>query len=187
MAGKIAKVLESNGDPLNGYAAPAAGVQAEIVRENDGSGRFLRGHSANPAGRVKGLRNKITLERLLLEDMLRQTLVQKSPGLLKRAIKMAMGHECDECHVEHKDENGKPVRPPCGGYRPGNDRVMRALLDKVLATPKHDDAGEAKDNEIKILIQNLTNSPTPMSEPGLTTVTVTPTQTKVEHDDGQAE
>ena len=187
MAGKISKVLEGNSDPSNGYSAPEVVAKAEIVRENDGSGRFLKGHSANPAGRVKGLRNKITLERLLLEDMLRQTLIQKSPALLKRAIKMALGHECDECWVEVKDENGKRLPPTCGGYRPGNDRIMRALLDKVLATPKHDDAGEAKDNEIKILIQNLTNSPTPKSEPGLTTVTVTPTQTKVEHDDGQAE
>jgi len=118
--------------------------------------------------------------------MLRQTLIQKSPALLKRAIKMALGHECEQCWVEVKDENGKRLPPTCGGFRPGNDRIMRALLDKVLATPKHDDAGEAKDNEIKILIQNMTSSPSPKSEPGLTTVTVTPTSTQVETD-GQAE
>lgn len=62
----------------------------------------------------------------------------------------------------------------------GNDRVMRALLDKVLATPKHDDPGEAKDNEIKILIQNLTNGVAAPKEPGMTTVKVTPTHTEVE-------
>lgn len=156
MAGKIAKVLEQNRDPSNGYA-PIPTIIAQPVARKE-SGQFLKGQSGNPAGRVKGLRNKITLERLLLEDMLRQTLVTESPKLLKQAVKMALG---------------------------GNDRIMRALLDKVLATPKHDDAGEAKDNEIKILIQNLTSPPTPMSEPGLTTVTVSPTQTKVEHDDGQ--
>lgn len=156
MAGKIAKVLEQNRDPSTGYAPLEARPVQPVVRE-EGTGHFVKGHSGNPAGRVKGLRNKITLERLLLEDMLRQTLVSKSPKLLDHAIKMALG---------------------------GNDRIMRALLDKVLATPKHDDAGEAKDNEIKILIQNLTNSPTPKSEPGLTTVTVTPTHTKVEQDDG---
>lgn len=159
MQGKIKKVLEQNRDPSKDYAAvvmPEPVEKTEIQRAE--GGKFLKGHSGNPAGRVKGLRNKITLERLLLEDMLRQTLVQESPKLLKQAVKMAMQ---------------------------GNDRIMRALLDKVLATPKHDDAGEAKDNEIKILIQNLTNSPTPKSETGLTTVTVTPTQTKVNHDDGQ--
>lgn len=61
----------------------------------------------------------------------------------------------------------------------GNDRVMRALLDKVLATPKHDDPGEAKDNEIKILIQNLTNGQA-KPEAGVTTVKVTPSETRVE-------
>jgi hypothetical protein len=134
-----------------------SGDSTPIAREPE-TGKWLKGQSGNPAGRVKGLRNKITLERLLLEDMLRQTLVTESPRLLKQAIKMAMQ---------------------------GNDRIMRALLDKVLATPKHDDAGEAKDNEIKILIQNLTSSPaTPTSEPGLTTVKVTPTLTTVDHDTG---
>lgn len=160
MAGKIRRVLEQNSDPSKDYAAPVVPETVEatpIVRSE--TGKFVKGHSGNPAGRVKGLRNKITLERLLLEDILRQTLVQESPKLLKQAVKMAMQ---------------------------GNDRIMRALLDKVLATPKHDDAGEAKDNEIKILIQNLTSSPTPKSEPGLTTVTVTPTKTQVEHD-GQSE
>lgn len=136
-----------------------AGSDSPPIARNE-KGQFPAGTSGNPAGRVKGLRNKITLERLLLEDMLRQTLVDKSPALLNKAIKMALA---------------------------GNEKIMRALLDKVLATPKHDDAGEARDNEIKILIQNLTSSPTPKSEPGLTTVTVTPTHTEVEYDDGQAQ
>jgi hypothetical protein len=152
MTGKIRKVLEKNADPSKNYAVPeVVSANAAPVPRAEG-GKFLKGHSGNPAGRVKGLRNKITLERLLLEDVLRQTLVSKSPALLNKAIKMAMG---------------------------GNDRVMRALLDKVLATPKHDDAGEAKDNEIKILIQNMTASPSPMSEPGVTAVVVTPTKTQV--------
>jgi len=126
----------------------------EPPREN---GKFVKGYSGNPAGRTKGIRNKITLERLLLEDSLRQCLAERSPALLEKAIDMALE---------------------------GNDRVMRALLDKVLSTPKHDDPGEAKDNEIKILIQNLTNSQTPASERGLTTVKVTPTETEVSKDDG---
>jgi hypothetical protein len=109
--------------------------------------------SGNPAGRTKGIRNKITWERLLLEDSLRQVLATKSPALLEKAIDMALE---------------------------GNDRVMRALLDKVLATPKHDDPGEAKDNEIKILIQNMTSGAA-KPEPGVTTVKVTPTKTEVDN------
>ena len=187
MAGKIEAALLKNRDPSAGYAplpdkARVVGGDSLPV-ERDEKGRFPKGSSGNPAGRVKGLRNKITLERLLLEDMLRQTLVSKSPALLNRAIQMALGHECDKCRVVRYDENNKPIVPSCGGRREGNDRIMRALLDKVLSTPKHDDPGEAKDNEIKILIQNMTNPPTPKSEPGLTTVTVTPTHTEVEHDE----
>jgi uncharacterized Zn finger protein (UPF0148 family) len=156
----------------------------EITGRDPETHKFLPGHSGNPSGRVKGLRNKITLERLLLEDILRQSLAKATPSLLTRAIQMAMGHECDDCRVPKRNEKGHLIVPPCGGRKDGNDRMMRALLDKVLATPKHDDAGEAKDNEIKILIQNMTNSPSPKSEPGLTTVTVTPTSTQVDHNDG---
>ena len=128
-------------------------IEGELVPRTE-KGQFVKGHSGNPAGRTRGIRNKITLERLLLEDSLRQVLATKSPALLEKAIDMALE---------------------------GNDRVMRALLDKVLATPKHDDPGEAKDNEIKILIQNLTGGvPAAPKEPGVTTVKVTPTTTEVE-------
>jgi hypothetical protein len=41
----------------------------------------------------------------------------------------------------------------------GNDKVMRVLLDKMLATPKGDDSDNAPDRDIKILVQNLTSSP----------------------------
>ena len=126
-------------------------VEGELVPRTE-KGQFVKGHSGNPAGRTRGIRNKITLERLLLEDSLRQVLATKSPLLLEKAIDMALE---------------------------GNDRVMRALLDKVLATPKHDDPGEAKDNEIKILIQNLTNAAAPAPEKGVTTVKVTPSKTEV--------
>lgn len=137
-----------------GDGAPIEGEIVAPVPRTPG-GQFVKGHSGNPAGRTRGIRNKITLERLLLEDSLRQVLATKSPALLEKAIDMALE---------------------------GNDRVMRALLDKVLATPKHDDPGEAKDNEIKILIQNLTNG-TAKPEAGVTTVKVTPSETRVERNE----
>ena len=139
-----------------GNSAP---IEGEVVESapvpRTSTGQFVKGHSGNPAGRTRGIRNKITLERLLLEDSLRQVLATKSPALLEKAIDMALE---------------------------GNDRVMRALLDKVLATPKHDDPGEAKDNEIKILIQNLTNGQA-KPEAGVTTVKVTPSETRVERNE----
>jgi hypothetical protein len=39
----------------------------------------------------------------------------------------------------------------------GNEKVIKVLLDKMLASPKGDDASEAKDNEVRITIQNLTH------------------------------
>jgi hypothetical protein len=141
-------VVPSGGEPVD-----AVPIEGEVIPRSE-KGHFIKGFSGNPAGRTKGIRNKITLERLLLEDSLRQVLATKSPALLEKAIDMALE---------------------------GNDRVMRALLDKVLATPKHDDAGEAKDNEIKILIQNLTNGQA-KPDPGTTTVKVTNTSTEVTKD-----
>lgn len=40
----------------------------------------------------------------------------------------------------------------------GNDKVMRVLLDKMLATPKGDDSDGATDRDIKVIVQNLTTT-----------------------------
>lgn len=102
---------------------------SEEVRDET-TGRFKPGYSGNYKGRTRGIRNKITLERLLVEDMLRVAISKKSPALITKALDMALA---------------------------GNEKVMRVLLDKLLSTPKHDDPSEAKDNSVKVVIQNLTN------------------------------
>jgi len=136
--------------------------KVKVAKKGEGrdpvTGQILPGYTGNPAGRTRGIRNKITLDRLMLEDKLRTALEKKSPKLLEKAIEMAME---------------------------GNHQIMRALLDKLLSTPKHDDPGEAKDNEVKILIQNLTQG-TARPEPGVTTVKVTPSQTTVERESDDA-
>jgi hypothetical protein len=38
----------------------------------------------------------------------------------------------------------------------GDDKIMRVLLDKMLTTPKGDDGTDARDNEVRINITNLT-------------------------------
>lgn len=101
----------------------------DVVPARDEKGRFPAGVSGNPAGRTKGAKNRITLERLLLEEQLRTTLSTEGPKLMKKAVKMALD---------------------------GNDRVMRVLLDKMLATPKGDDSENAQDRDVKVIIQNLT-------------------------------
>lgn len=118
----------------------------------DSNGKFVKGSSGNLAGRSKGIRNKITFERLALEDTLREVLAKHSPKLLEKAILMGLN---------------------------GNDRIMRALLDKLLATPKHDDPGEARDNKIEVVIQSLSTKVEGGNSPK---ITITPPPEKVSHE-----
>lgn len=60
----------------------------EIVRTEDG--KFPKGVSGNPAGRPKGSKNKITLLRQSLELQLRQQAAPDLPGVLQKAVDLAM-------------------------------------------------------------------------------------------------
>lgn len=123
--------------PLNVGSIPTSGTKHMTedtdnlpVDSRDEHGRFVKGVSGNPAGRLKGTKNKITLARLMLEDQLREMLTDKGPKLMHKAIRMALK---------------------------GDDKVMRVLLDKMLATPKGDDSDNATDRDVKVIIQNLTD------------------------------
>lgn len=85
-----------------------------VAAKRTEKGQFVKGVSGNPLGRVKGTKNKITIARLLLEEVLRDELTKEGPKLMKKAISMAMGDK----------------------KRPGNDKIMRVLLDKMLASPR---------------------------------------------------
>lgn len=104
------------------------------IKRTEG-GQFVKGQSGNPAGRVKGTKNRITLARLMLEENLRATLSGAGPKLLRKAIKMALK---------------------------GDEKIMRALLDKMLATPRGDDDGSATDRDVRVIIQNLTGPQAPL-------------------------
>ncbi len=108
--------------------APAVPVTPPVVR--DEKGRFPAGVSGNPAGRTKGTKNEITLARLLLEKELREALTKKGPKLMHKAIRMALK---------------------------GDDKIMRVLLDKMLATPRTDDDGATEDRDIQVVINNFTD------------------------------
>lgn len=136
---------------LKPYAEEARGV----------NGRFKPGYSGNVQGRTKGIRNKITLERLLVEDSLRVAISQKSPELINKALEMALD---------------------------GNEKVMRVLLDKLLSTPKHDDPSETRDNSVKVVIQNLTEGKRVAIAQELPTVSVTsttPPKVEISHADDE--
>lgn len=88
------------------------------------------GDPRRQVGRVKGSKNKVTLLRLELEEDLREILQKRGRKVLLKALDMA---------------------------EQGNDKVIKVLLDKMLASPKGDDPDNAKDTEVKITIQNLTH------------------------------
>lgn len=97
-------------------------------------GKFKAGAewTGNKNGRPKGIKNRITVQRLLQEEELREQLAVNASQLMAKAILMAMD---------------------------GNDRVMRALLDKLLATPKHSDDQDTQDRSVHVVIKNLTTPP----------------------------
>lgn len=103
-----------------------------------GDGRFRGGveWKGNKEGRPKGIKNRITVQRLLMEEKLREQLGVNAEQLVAQAILMALN---------------------------GNDRVMRVLLDKLLSTPKNSDDADSKDNSIQVVITNLTNPSSPQA------------------------
>jgi hypothetical protein len=121
-----------------------AGYSGDVPADRSGdkgglrsrTGQFLPGEKwdGNAKGRAKGVKNRITLERLLLEEKLRNKLGFKAEDLLAKAIEMAMG---------------------------GDDKIMRTLLDKLLATPKNSEDGDAKDNTVNVVINDLSGSANP--------------------------
>lgn len=98
-----------------------------LTRNPDGT--FPAGVSGNPKGRTKGVKNRVTLARLMVEEALRRKLGRASDRLLDTAINQALN---------------------------GNDKIMRVLLDKLLASPKNDDSENAKDSSVTVVIENHT-------------------------------
>lgn len=86
------------------------------------------GQSGNPAGRPKGVKNKITYLKQVLEGELRTQLGPHMVEVLMKAIEMA------------KD---------------GNESMIKLLVDKTVPTTKAGDEGEATDNRVQIVIGKL--------------------------------
>ena len=95
------------------------------------AGTFPKGyHPDRQVGRKPGSKNKITFLRLELEEALRNQLRDDGMDILNKAISMA---------------------------KAGNEKVIKVLLDKMLASPKGEDSDSVKDNDVRITIQNLTH------------------------------
>lgn len=126
------KPAEASLNSLGVEVTTVDGAEADKkVAKRSPKGHFLPGEQwEGQRGRKPGSRNRITFQRLELEEALRTELGHKGLDLLKRAINMAMQ---------------------------GDEKIMKVLLDKMLSTPKGDDAENAKDTDVRITIQNLTH------------------------------
>lgn len=114
-----------------GVAAPSGGDGLPTIHRPKDT-RFKPGEewTGNAAGRIKGSKNRITLQRLLAEEELRQLLNVNADQLLVKAIQMALG---------------------------GSEILMKALLAHLLTVPREtEDATNMRDSQVQIIIKNLT-------------------------------
>lgn len=109
--------------------------------------RFQPGEAwkGNSSGRARGTKNRITLQRLLLEEKLREQLEVSAAEILEKAITMA---------------------------KEGNDKIMRTLLDKLLTTPKNAEDDTGKDTSISVTINDLSGKAPVQVEKGRQTLTI---------------
>lgn len=107
--------------------------------------------TGNKNGRPKGVKNRITVQRLLMEEQLRDRLAVNAPDLLEKAVLMALG---------------------------GDAKIMGLLMDKLLTTPKNDDGGEARDTAISVTITNSTTPDKPVATVSPAKVRVVTTETQ---------
>lgn len=118
----------------------------DIVR--DDSGRFVKGHSGNPAGKAKGIRNQMTLERLAFEKALRDYVhdprqAEKLVSGIDRLLGIAQFAEKDSDAIS----------------------AMKLMLDRVMPNMPPQVAEEASktDNQLKIVIQTNPNAKAPVN------------------------
>lgn len=86
---------------------------------------WKKGQSGNPAGRPKGVKNKITLMKQMLEGELRAQIGPEMAAVVAKALEMA------------KD---------------GNEAMIKLFVDKTVPTTKAGEDGEPVDNRIQILV-----------------------------------
>jgi hypothetical protein len=119
-------------------------VALPVAREN---GRWVKGQSGNPAGRAKGVKNAMTLERLAFERALRQYVAEPT-----RATKLLKGIDrvLDIATTAEKDSDAVSA--------------MKLMLDRVMPAmpPKVEEAAHKADTRLQIVIQTNPDATTPV-------------------------
>lgn len=124
--------------PITLETAEQDNLEDVIPAKDPETGRFLSGNKLG--GRVKGSRNKITKLRLEMEEALRLNLRSHAENLLETAVQQALG---------------------------GDAIIMKALLDKILTTPKDDEEANKRPDAVKVIV---VTSQAPNSDPPKVTV-----------------
>lgn len=113
----------------------------------DENGRFIKGVSGNPAGKAKGVKNAMTLERLAFERALRQYVAEpENAEKLLRGIDRVL----DIAMMGDKDKD--------------TISAMKLLLDRVMPAmpPKLAEEAEKADTKLQIVIQTNPDAKTPV-------------------------
>lgn len=118
--------------PVSDKPVVLAEDDVSIPEKDPETGRFLSGNTLG--GRIKGSRNKITRLRLEMEEALRLNLRSEAESLLEHAIRAAKG---------------------------GDSLLMKALLDKILTTPKDDEDANKKPESVKVIVVTQNSSDPP--------------------------
>jgi hypothetical protein len=133
IAGASAKAASPPSPP------PVVEVEVPSVPERTERGTFHKGVSGNPAGRPKGTRNWITIERENLELVLRQYM--NKPEQRAKAVKAL--DRLFELAISGEDK-----------FAVG---ALKVLLDKIVPSPKSaEEAGETSKPQVHIVIENAT-------------------------------
>ena len=113
----------------------------------DANGRFLPGQSGNPAGKAKGIRNQMTLERLAFEKALRDYV--HDPRQANKLVK-GIDRVLRIAEIAEKDSDAIAA--------------MKLLLDRVMPSmPAQVQEDAAKtDNRLQIVIQTNPEAKAPI-------------------------
>jgi hypothetical protein len=93
------------------------------------TGLWQPGQSGNPVGRPKGSRNRISAQKLAIEEALRDQLNMEMPEILLKAIELA------------KD---------------GDRAMIKLLVEMTMSKPQATEDQDAGKERVKVTIRNLT-------------------------------
>lgn len=118
----------------------------DVVR--DDKGKFVEGHSGNPLGKARGVKNQMTLERIAFEKALRDYV--HNPA---RAERLLRGIDRVLTIAESAAKDSDAVS------------AMKLLLDRVMPAlpPSVGEEAEKTNTRLEIIIQTNPNAPAPVT------------------------